>query len=122
MNAVSSSTYGDSKKLPKVEEEIGKPLSPYAAVIPLWIKKLINHERPVINGDGSYSRDYTYIDNIMQANEKALFTPEDQILKGQREYYNLELDEHKYLLQMEEKAATHNSIIPTFRFFLLRSL
>jgi UDP-N-acetylglucosamine 4-epimerase len=142
--AASSSTYGDSKKLPKVEEEIGKPLSPYAvtkyvnelyadvfaktygmqciglryfnvfgkrqdpngayaAVIPLWVKKLINHEQPVINGDGSYSRDFTYIANVIQANEKALFTPEEQILKGQREYYNIELDEHKYLLQVEKQ-------------------
>lgn len=142
--AASSSTYGDSKKLPKVEEEIGKPLSPYAitkyvnelyadvfaktygmqciglryfnvfgkrqdpngayaAVIPLWVKNLINHERPVINGDGTYSRDFTYIDNVIQANEKALFTSDEQILKGQREYYNLDLDEHKYLLQMEKK-------------------
>lgn len=144
--AASSSTYGDSKKLPKVEEEIGKPLSPYAitkyvnelyadifaktygmqciglryfnvfgkrqdpngayaAVIPLWVKKLINHERPVINGDGTYSRDFTYIYNVIQANEKALFTPDEQILKGQKEYYNLELDEHKYLLQVELKSA-----------------
>lgn len=142
--AASSSTYGDSKKLPKVEEEIGKPLSPYAitkyvnelyadvfaktygmqciglryfnvfgkrqdpngayaAVIPLWVKNLINHERPVINGDGTYSRDFTYIENVIQANEKALFTPDEQILKGQREYYNLELDEHKYLLQVESE-------------------
>lgn len=140
--AASSSTYGDSKKLPKVEEEIGKPLSPYAitkyvnelyadvfaktygmqciglryfnvfgkrqdpngayaAVIPLWVKKLINHERPIINGDGTYSRDFTYIDNVIQANEKALFTPTEQILKGQREYYNLDLEEHKYLLQVQ---------------------
>ncbi len=142
--AASSSTYGDSKKLPKVEEEIGKPLSPYAitkyvnelyadifaksygmqciglryfnvfgkrqdpngayaAVIPLWVKKLINHESPVINGDGNYSRDFTYIDNVLLANEKALFTPEEQILKGQKEYYNIELDEHKYLLQLDKK-------------------
>ncbi|MBX3008365.1 MAG: SDR family oxidoreductase [Melioribacteraceae bacterium] len=141
--AASSSAYGDSKKLPKVEEEIGKPLSPYAitkyvnelyadvfaktygmqciglryfnvfgkrqdpngayaAVIPLWVKQLINHERPVINGDGSYSRDFTYVENVVQANEKALFTPNEQIIKGQREYYNLELDEHKYLLKGEK--------------------
>lgn len=137
--AGSSSTYGDSKKLPKIEEEIGKPLSPYAvtkyvnelyadvfaktygmqciglryfnvfgkrqnpnsayaAVIPLWVKKFLNHERPVINGDGTYSRDFTYIDNVIQANEKALFATDEQILDGQKEYYNLELDEHKYLL------------------------
>lgn len=142
--AASSSTYGDSKKLPKVEEEIGKPLSPYAitkyvnelyadvfaktygmqciglryfnvfgkrqdtngayaAVIPLWVKNLINHERPVINGDGTYSRDFTYIDNVIQANEKALFTAEEDIFIGQKEYYNLELDEHKYLLEARSK-------------------
>lgn len=129
--AASSSTYGDSTKLPKVEDEIGKPLSPYAitkyvnelyadvfaktygiqciglryfnvfgkrqdpngayaAVIPLWAKQLINHERPVINGDGSYSRDFTYIENVLQANEKALFRSDEQIIKGQREYYRSE--------------------------------
>ena len=107
--AASSSTYGDSEKLPKTENYIGKPLSPYAitkyvnelyadifnksygldyvglryfnvfgrrqnpsgayaAVIPLFIKKLINYESPVINGDGSYSRDFTYIDNVIQMN------------------------------------------------------
>lgn len=75
------------------------PNGAYAAVIPLWVKKLINHERPIINGDGSYSRDFTFIDNVIQANEKALFTSDEHFLEGQREYYNLELDEHKYLLQ-----------------------
>ncbi|MDX1652606.1 MAG: NAD-dependent epimerase/dehydratase family protein [Brumimicrobium sp.] len=135
--AASSSTYGDSKKLPKIEEEIGKPLSPYAitkyinelyanvfaktygmqciglryfnvfgkrqtpegayaAVIPLWVKQLINHESPVINGDGSYSRDFTYIENVIQANEKAMLTPTEKILKRSRDYYNEELDNHKY--------------------------
>lgn len=113
--AASSSTYGDSKNLPKVEDIIGKPLSPYAitkyvnelyadvfaktygmeciglryfnvfgrrqdpngayaAVIPLFVKKLINHESPVINGDGEYSRDFTYIDNVIQMNLLALTT------------------------------------------------
>jgi UDP-N-acetylglucosamine/UDP-N-acetylgalactosamine 4-epimerase len=141
--AASSSTYGDSKKLPKVEEEIGKPISPYAitkyvnelyadvfaktygmqciglryfnvfgkrqdpngayaAVIPLWVRKLKNHQIPVINGDGSYSRDYTFIDNVLQANEKAMFVPLEAIHSGQREYYNIELDEHKYLVQERE--------------------
>lgn len=121
--AASSSTYGDSKKLPKVEHEIGKPLSPYAitkyvnelyadifsrtygmqciglryfnvfgrrqdpngayaAVIPLWVKQLISLERPVINGDGFYSRDFTYIDNVIQSNEKALFAPSENFLSG----------------------------------------
>ena len=111
--AASSSTYGDSQSLPKVEDVIGKPLSPYAitkyvnelyadvfartygmeyiglryfnvfgrrqdpfgayaAVIPLFVKQLMRHESPVINGDGEYSRDFTYIDNVIQMNELAL--------------------------------------------------
>ena len=113
--AASSSTYGDSTSLPKVEELIGKPLSPYAitkyvdelyadvfartynfeyiglryfnvfgrrqdpfgayaAVIPLFVKKMMTHEAPNINGDGEYSRDFTYIDNVIQMNELALTT------------------------------------------------
>ena len=113
--AASSSTYGDSKSLPKVEGVIGRPLSPYAitkyvnelyadvfaktyhmeliglryfnvfgkrqdpngayaAVIPLFVKKLINHETPNINGDGEYSRDFTYIKNVIQMNLLALET------------------------------------------------
>jgi len=153
--AASSSTYGDSKKLPKVEEEIGKPLSPYAitkfvnelyadvfsktygmqciglryfnvfgrrqnpqgayaAVIPQWVKQLIELQSPVINGDGSYSRDFTYIDNVLKANEKSLFTTSDQIYKGQREYYNLELEEHKYLLQKENHS---EKIIANINYF-----
>lgn len=119
--AASSSTYGDSEALPKVEETIGKPLSPYAitkyvnelyadvfariygiecvglryfnvfgrrqdpagayaAVIPLWVSKLMNLEPPVINGRGEYSRDFTYIDNVVQANEKALSAPAENLL------------------------------------------
>lgn len=111
--AASSSTYGDSKSLPKVEDVIGKPLSPYAitkyvnelyadvfsrtynieciglryfnvfgrrqdpngayaAVIPLFVKKLMAHESPVINGDGEYSRDFTYVDNVIQMNILAM--------------------------------------------------
>jgi len=110
--AASSSTYGDSKALPKVEDKIGKPLSPYAitkyvnelyadvfaktygmeliglryfnvfgrrqdpegayaAVIPKFVKALIKNESPIINGDGSFSRDFTYVDNVIQANELA---------------------------------------------------
>lgn len=113
--AASSSTYGDSASLPKVEDVIGKPLSPYAvtklvnelyadvfaktygmqciglryfnvfgrrqnpegayaAVIPKFVIQLMNHESPVINGDGSYSRDFTYIDNVIQMNERAMLT------------------------------------------------
>lgn len=129
--AASSSTYGDSKELPKLEHNIGRPLSPYAitkfvnelyanvfsslygldtiglryfnvfgrrqdpngayaAVIPLWVKALINHESPYINGDGSYSRDFTYIDNVIQANELAVITPKDDIVK-RAELYNQSL-------------------------------
>lgn len=107
--AASSSTYGDSELLPKTEDVIGKPLSPYAvtkyvnelyadvfaktyglesiglryfnvfgrrqdphgayaAVIPLFVKQLMNHKSPVINGDGEYSRDFTYIDNVILMN------------------------------------------------------
>ena len=125
--AASSSTYGNSAELPKVEEHIGKPLSPYAvtkyvnelyadvfariydmecmglryfnvfgrrqdpngayaAVIPLWVKALLNHKSPVINGDGSYSRDFTYIDNVIQANELALLTPASDILMRKHNY------------------------------------
>lgn len=113
--AASSSTYGDSASLPKVEDVIGKPLSPYAitkyvnelyadifsktygletiglryfnvfgrrqdpngayaAVIPLFVKKFMNHESPVINGAGDYSRDFTYVDNVIQMNERAMTT------------------------------------------------
>src|SRR5690606_14584420 len=113
--AASSSTYGDSESLPKVEEVIGKPLSPYAvtkyvnelyadvfaktygmeliglryfnvfgrrqntrgayaAVIPLFTKQLIQHESPTINGTGENSRDFTYIDNVIQMNELAMLT------------------------------------------------
>ncbi|MEM0575298.1 SDR family oxidoreductase [Flavobacterium polysaccharolyticum] len=113
--AASSSTYGDSQGLPKVEEVIGKPLSPYAitkyvnelyaeifgktygletiglryfnvfgrkqdpkgayaAVIPKFVMQLMQHESPIINGDGNYSRDFTYIDNVIQMNELAMTT------------------------------------------------
>ncbi|WP_426063453.1 SDR family oxidoreductase [Flavobacterium sp. DSP2-3-1] len=113
--AASSSTYGDSEALPKVEAVIGKPLSPYAitkyvnelyaeifsktygietiglryfnvfgkkqdpngayaAVIPKFVMQFMQHESPKINGDGNYSRDFTYIDNVVQMNELAMLT------------------------------------------------
>jgi UDP-N-acetylglucosamine 4-epimerase len=119
--AASSSTYGDSAALPKVEEVIGKPLSPYAitkyvnelyadifyrtygldtiglryfnvfgrkqdpngayaAVIPKFVIQLMQHESPVINGDGKYSRDYTYIDNVIQMNVLAMATENTEAL------------------------------------------
>ena len=117
--AASSSTYGDSTVLPKKEDVIGKPLSPYAitkyvnelyaenfhnlygidtiglryfnvfgrrqdpygayaAVIPKFVINLLRHEPVKINGDGSYSRDFTYVDNVLQANELALLTEDPQ--------------------------------------------
>ena len=129
--AASSSTYGDSKELPKIEHNIGRPLSPYAitkyvnelyanvfsslygietiglryfnvfgrrqdpngayaAVIPLWVKALINHQSPYINGDGSYSRDFTYIDNVIQANELAATVP-SEVIRERASLYNLTL-------------------------------
>ena len=113
--AASSSTYGDSESMPKVEDVIGKPLSPYAitkyvnelyadifsktygletiglryfnvfgrkqdpngayaAVIPKFVNQLMKGESPVINGDGNFSRDFTYIDNVIQANLLSLET------------------------------------------------
>ena len=113
--AASSSSYGDSVELPKVEEQIGSPMSPYAvtkltnelyasvynrsfgvetiglryfnvfgkkqdpkgpyaAVIPKFIIQVLNGENPTINGDGSYSRDFTYIDNVLKMNYLALTT------------------------------------------------
>lgn len=113
--AASSSTYGDSESLPKVEDVIGKPLSPYAitkyvnelyadifnktygletvglryfnvfgrkqdpngayaAVIPKFVMQLMKHESPIINGDGNFSRDFTYIDNVIQMNELAMLS------------------------------------------------
>ena len=119
--AASSSTYGDSEALPKVEDAIGKPLSPYAitkyvnelyadifhrtygldtiglryfnvfgrkqdpdgayaAVIPKFVMQLMKQESPVINGDGNYSRDFTYIDNVIQMNLLAMATENPEAL------------------------------------------
>lgn len=113
--AASSSTYGDSKSMPKMEDIIGRPLSPYAvtkfvnelyadvfsktynmeliglryfnvfgprqstngayaAVIPKFIKALLQRQSPVVNGDGSVTRDFTYIENIVQINLRSVFT------------------------------------------------
>jgi UDP-N-acetylglucosamine 4-epimerase len=136
--AASSSTYGDSKSLPKVEDVIGKPLSPYAitkyvnelyadvfsrtygietiglryfnvfgrkqdpngayaAVIPLFVKKLMNHESPLINGDGEYSRDFTYIDNVIQMNIRAMETTNPEAINT---VYNTAYGERTTLNQL----------------------
>ncbi|AND64618.1 Vi polysaccharide biosynthesis protein VipB/TviC [Flavobacterium covae] len=119
--AASSSTYGDSESLPKIEEVIGKPLSPYAitkyvnelyadifgkiygietiglryfnvfgrkqdpngayaAVIPKFVMQFMKYESPVVNGDGNYSRDFTYIDNVIQMNELAMLTQDSRAI------------------------------------------
>lgn len=137
--AASSSTYGDSETLPKVEDVIGKPLSPYAitkyvdelyadvfartyqgfeyiglryfnvfgrrqdpngayaAVIPLFVKKLMNYESPVINGDGEYSRDFTYIDNVIQMNMLAMSTVNPNAIN---QVYNTAFGERTTLNQL----------------------
>lgn len=136
--AASSSTYGNSTSLPKMEDVIGKPLSPYAitkyvnelyadifsrtygieciglryfnvfgcrqdpngayaAVIPLFVKKLINHESPVINGDGEYSRDFTYIKNVIQMNLLALSTTKTEAVNT---VYNTAYGERTTLNQL----------------------
>jgi len=64
------------------------PNGAYAAIILLWVKKLINHQSTVINGDGTYSSDFTYIDNVIQANELAAITPKEKILKILQTYFN----------------------------------
>ncbi len=136
--AASSSTYGDHPGLPKVEDTIGKPLSPYAitkyvdelfamnfasvygietvglryfnvfgrrqdpqgayaAVIPLFVKKLMQHDPPVINGDGSYSRDFTYVDNVVQANHLAALAEDSQAVN---QVYNVAQSERTTLNQL----------------------
>jgi len=136
--AASSSTYGDSENLPKVEEIIGKPLSPYAitkyvnelyadifknaydldtiglryfnvfgrkqdpngayaAVIPKFVIQLMNHESPLINGDGTYSRDFTYIDNVLQMNLLALTSKNENALN---EVYNTAFGDRTNLLEL----------------------
>lgn len=119
--AASSSTYGDSESMPKIEEVIGKPLSPYAvtkyvnelyadvfsktygletiglryfnvfgrkqdpngayaAVIPKFVSQLMKGESPVINGNGNFSRDFTYIDNVIQANLLSLVSVDEKAI------------------------------------------
>ena len=136
--AASSSTYGDSKGLPKVENEIGKPLSPYAitkyvnelyaeiysnaygletiglryfnvfgrkqdpngayaAVIPKFIDQFLKGEAPTVNGDGSFSRDFTYIDNVVQMNYLAMTTTKAEAIN---QVYNTAVGDRVSLLEM----------------------
>ena len=136
--AASSSTYGDHPGLPKVEDVIGNPLSPYAvtkyvnelyarvygnlygmeiiglryfnifgpkqnpngpyaAVIPLFAEALIKNTAPVINGDGSHSRDFTFVDNAVQANILSLFTTNKEAVN---QVYNIACGEQTSLLEL----------------------
>ena len=142
--AASSSTYGDSKELPKVEDKIGKPLSPYAitkyvnelyadvfsklygmeliglryfnvfgrrqdpfgayaAVIPKFVKALISKESPVINGDGTFSRDFTYVENVIQANELAATVDNPEAVNT---VYNVAFGERTTLNQLVDYLKT----------------
>lgn len=152
--AASSSTYGDSKSLPKTEDVIGKPLSPYAvtkyvmelyadvfartydmefiglryfnvfgphqspkgayaAVIPLFMDAVIRNEAPTINGDGSYSRDFTYVDNVVQANIKALLTEDKNAVN---QVYNIAFGQSTTLLQLFDsiKEIAGSALSPSF--------
>lgn len=136
--AASSSTYGDSDNLPKVEELIGNPLSPYAvtkyvnelyahvfalnfgveliglryfnvygrrqdpngayaAVIPKFLMQLLQYESPVINGDGTNSRDFTYIDNVIQMNHLAGTTTNSKAIN---QVFNTAVGERNNLSQL----------------------
>lgn len=139
--AASSSTYGDSTSLPKKEDIIGKPLSPYAvtkyvnelyadvfskvynypsiglryfnvfgpkqdpngpyaAVIPLFMDALVNHAQPTINGDGEQTRDFTFVENAVQANIKAALVQDDKALN---QIYNVAVGERTSLNQLFEE-------------------
>lgn len=143
--AASSSTYGDHPGLPKVEDIIGKPLSPYAvtkyvnelyaqvyarlykleliglryfnifgprqnpngpyaAVIPLFVQALKENKPPTINGDGSHSRDFTYVDNAVSANIRALFTENPEAVN---QVYNIACGHQTSLLELYNMLKTH---------------
>ena len=138
--AASSSTYGDHPGLPKLEDKIGNPLSPYAvtkyvnelyakvyanvygmeliglryfnvfgpkqspggpyaAVIPLFVKAVLDNEPPIINGDGEHSRDFTFVANAVQANEVALFSNNPDAVN---QVYNIAYGEQTSLNQLFE--------------------
>ena len=143
--AASSSTYGDSEALPKVEDQIGKPLSPYAiskyvnelyadvfsktygletiglryfnvfgrkqdpngayaAVIPKFVSQFMAGESPVINGNGEFSRDFTYIDNVIQANLLSITTKNKKAINT---VYNVAFGERNTLKDLVELLKKH---------------
>lgn len=152
--AASSSTYGDHPGLPKKEELIGNPLSPYAvtkyvnelyakvyanlygleliglryfnifgprqnpagpyaAVIPLFIKAVLDNEPPTINGDGEHSRDFTYVANAVHANEQALFTQNKEAVN---QVFNIACGEQTSLngLFTELKSIAGSDLVPIY--------
>lgn len=152
--AASSSTYGDHPGLPKVEDKIGNPLSPYAvtkyvnelyarvyaslygmeliglryfnifgpkqnprgpyaAVIPLFAEALLKNEAPTINGDGLHSRDFTYVDNAVEANILSLFTTNKEAVN---QVYNIACGEQTSLLELFEglRKEAGTSLQPVF--------
>jgi UDP-N-acetylglucosamine/UDP-N-acetylgalactosamine 4-epimerase len=152
--AASSSTYGDHPGLPKIEEAIGNPLSPYAvtkyvnelyaqvyarvygleliglryfnvfgprqnpagpyaAVIPLFIKAVLDNEPPVINGDGETSRDFTFVANAVQANVCALFTKNPEAVN---QVYNIAFGERTTLNEVFEmiKGIAGSDLVPLY--------
>ena len=152
--AASSSTYGDHPGLPKKEDNIGKPLSPYAvtkyvnelyakvfadlykmefiglryfnifgpnqspngpyaAVIPLFAEALLNNKPPIINGDGKHSRDFTYVDNAVQANLLSLFTDNSDAVN---QVYNIACGHQTSLAQLFDilKKEAGSSIDPVY--------
>ncbi len=152
--AASSSTYGDSTNMPKVEDVIGKPLSPYAvtkyvvelyadvfaktygiefiglryfnvfgphqspsgayaAVIPLFINACIKNKSPKIFGDGTNSRDFTYIDNVLEANKKAIFTNNHEAIN---QIYNIAFGSSTSLIELFKfiANATKSNLQPDF--------
>ena len=152
--AASSSTYGDSKELPKIEDRIGNPISPYAvtklvnehyanvfsklydinfiglryfnvfgpfqdpngayaAVIPLFVKAILDKKAPTINGDGLQSRDFTFVENAVQANIKALFTENETALN---EVYNIACGVSITLVELYDllKEVMNSDLAPNF--------
>ncbi len=142
--ASSSSVYGDNPQLPKLEQNIGLPLSPYAAtkymtevyasvfahnfpfeyiglryfniygpnqdphgayaaVIPLFFKAAIEENPPIINGDGSNSRDFTYVDNAVEANILALFTDRTEAVN---QVFNIACAERTTLTELWQNIKT----------------
>jgi len=79
------------------------PNGAYAAVIPKFVIQLMNHESPVINGDGQYSRDFTYIDNVLHANQVACLAPTEEVKGRQDEFYKkleIKFDREKSLAEV----------------------